>query len=189
MTSRDSVVAQRQDPLRERYGTDPAAAVIQDGAVARVGASTDPFHGEVIPHNADGRAIPFGIHRAVGGDHDLPNPGDLLSSALAACMHSTLRMVADRLGIDVVDLEVRVSAEVDVRGCLLVDPQTPVGFRTMECTTHLTAGPSARERDLELLQKMTEQCCVVFRTLKGGTTLRTNWHVQPAQRDWQGGTR
>lgn len=36
---------------------------------------------------------------AIGGDHDAPSAGDMLCSALAACMDSMIRMVADHLGV------------------------------------------------------------------------------------------
>lgn len=73
----------------------------------------------------------FGIHRAVGGYHDAPNPGDILCAALASCLDSTIRIIADRLGITLTSLEVDVTAEVDVRGTLVVNRDIPVGFQAM----------------------------------------------------------
>lgn len=65
----------------------------------------------------------------MSSDHDAPNPGDMLCGALAACMDSTIRKVADHLGVTLTSLEVKVAAEVDVRGCLAVDRKVPVGFQ------------------------------------------------------------
>ena len=115
-TATAKLVQQRQNPLRERYRRVPAEAWICDGAQTINGCGGDPFHGAVIPANNAGAPLCFGIHRAVGGDHDYPNPGDLLSAALAACFDSTLRMVADHLGVRLRSLEVEVEAECDVRG-------------------------------------------------------------------------
>jgi uncharacterized OsmC-like protein len=72
---------------------------------------------------------PLGIHHAVGGYHDAPNPGDLLCAALASCLDSTLRIIAARLGVRLVALEVDVTADVDVRGTLMLDRAVPVGLR------------------------------------------------------------
>ncbi len=65
-----------------------------------------------------GISVPVGVHRAVGGPHDMPTPGDLLCAALASCQDSAVRMVANRLGVEILALEVRVTAQVDVRGAL-----------------------------------------------------------------------
>lgn len=101
------------------------------------GCGGDAFHGAVIPDNSGGAPLCFGIHRAVGGDHDYPNPGDLLSAALAACFDSTLRMVADHLGVRLQFVEVKVEVECDVRGCLMVERSVPVGFQRMRCNVRL----------------------------------------------------
>ncbi len=59
-------------------------------------------------------------------------------------MDSTAHIIADRLGITLTLLEVEVTAEVDVRGTLLVDRNVPVDFQTMRCYA-LTNDP--REKD------------------------------------------
>lgn len=69
----------------------------------------------------------------MGGDHDLPNPGDLLSAALAACLDSTIRIIADRNGVVLDHLVVDVRSEVDVRGTHMVDTSVPVGFQGITC--------------------------------------------------------
>lgn len=50
-----------------------------------------PLH----PMPTSGVRVPVGVHRAVGGLHDAPTPGDLLCAALAACQDSTFRMIAN----------------------------------------------------------------------------------------------
>src|SRR5262245_33674536 len=131
------LVQQRQTPLRQRYRSVPADAWIVDSAQTIDACGEDPFHGTVVPANGAGAPWRFGIHRAVGGFHDLPNPGDILSAALAACFDSTLRILAERLGIGLQSLEVTVEAECDVRGCLHVERSVPVGFQRMRCRATL----------------------------------------------------
>jgi uncharacterized OsmC-like protein len=165
------VVRPRQDPLRERYRHVPADAWINDGARSVDACSEDPFHGNVVPNNGTGPSLRFGIHRAIGGLHDFPNPGDLLSAALAACFDSTLRMVADHLGIRLESLSVEVTGECDVRGCLQVGPSVPVGFQRMRCSVRLRPGSDVDEHRLRMLLGVAERYCVVLQTLRNGVTV------------------
>ena len=167
------LVQQRQHPLRDRYRRVPTEAWIRDGAQTINACGGDPFHGAVIPANSDGAPLRFGIHRAVGGDHDYPNPGDLLSAALAACFDSTLRMLADHLGVRLQSLEVKVEAECDVRGCLLVDRSVPVGFQKMRCSVRLQPEGQVDAEQLQELIGAAEGCCVVLQTLRNGVTVST----------------
>lgn len=145
-TRRVSIVQQRQQPLREHYHSVPADAWISDGAQSVNACGGDPFHGVVVPANGTDAPVQFGIHRAVGGFHDNPNPGDLLCAALAACLDSTLRMIADHRGIRLETLEVKVTAECDVRGCLRLDGSVPVGFQRMRCGVRLDTVDHATKR-------------------------------------------
>ena len=77
---------ERQDPLMERYIEKPEEALIIDKAKTKDGVKTDPFHGTLSLGDEElGVDLPFGIHKAVGGYSDVPNPGDLLCGALASC--------------------------------------------------------------------------------------------------------
>lgn len=115
---------ERQEPLQNRYKTAPDKARITDHVIAQSG-DADPFHGTVKV--GDGQSAPwrFGIHHAIGGDYDLPNPGDILCVALAACLDSTLRMIAARMGVTLESLKVSVKAHADVRSCLRIERTMP----------------------------------------------------------------
>lgn len=172
------LVPARQKVLHQRYREAPEEAWISDHARAVEGDSPDPFHGEVEPANNAGRRWAFGIHRAVGGDHDAPNPGDLLASALAACLHSTTRMVAQWLEIELADVEVNVCAEVDVRGALQVDSSVPVGFQRFHVeVTGNVVGEVSDAAKLKALASGAESCCVVMQTLKHGMNIRSDWRL------------
>jgi uncharacterized OsmC-like protein len=170
-TATAKLVQQRQNPLRERYRRVPTEAWICDGAQTINGCGGDPFHGAVILANNAGAPLCFGIHRAVGGDHDCPNPGDLLSAALAACLDSTLRMPADHLDVRLQSLEVKVEAECDVRGCLLVERSVPVGFQRMRCRVRLQPEGEVEPERLQMLLGAAERSCVVLQTLRSGVTV------------------
>ncbi|MEE4303807.1 MAG: OsmC family protein [Wenzhouxiangella sp.] len=178
--AREASLTQRQEVLHRHYVEVPEDAWISDQARAMPGRITDPVHGEVEPANNGGRRIPYGIHRAVGGDHDAPNPGDLLSAALAACLHATLRMVAERLGITIVDSEVTATVQADVRGALMVDTTVPVGFQRLHCDVSLTVPASVDKRNLKALTMGAEQCCVVYQTLRAGNRVTTDWRIDEA---------
>jgi len=169
-----SLVQQRQAPLRNRYRTAPGEAWIRDGAKTIDACGGDAFHGAVLPSNSVDAPIRFGIHRAVGGDHDYPNPGDLLSAALAACFDSTLRMIAEHLDIRLASLEVAVDAQCDVRGCLLVDAAVPVGFQSMSCRVRIKPEGSIDPERLQMLLAAAEKSCVVLQTLRSGVSVRTH---------------
>lgn len=172
-TKTANLVQQRQSPLRQQYAKAPADAKIFDSAQTLNACAGDAFHGRVVPSNNSGEALPFGIHRAVGGDHDLPNPGDLLCSALAACLDSSIRMLAAHFDLPLKSLEVKVTAEVDVRGCLMVQRGVPVGFQRMHCSVRLVPNGEVDKDQLQGLLAAAENCCVVMQTLRSGVTVET----------------
>ena len=171
-------VRSKQDPLRERYREAPAEASISDRSRTRMRVEDDPFHGSVVPGSKDhGVEWRFGIHRAVGGDHDAPNPGDILCAALAACLDSTIRIIANRLGVTLKALTVDVSANVDVRGTLLVDKSVPVGFQSMKCHVSLEPAQGTDRKLVERLVAAAEHSCVNLQTLRSGVPVETSCTV------------
>ena len=169
-------VPTRQAPLRELYGKTPEEALITDRGKSTGGLDTDPFHGYVKPGSKDyGVVWPFGIHKAVGGDHDAPNPGDILCVALAACMDSTIRMLAEHLGVTLTYLDVEVTAEVDVRGCLVVDRKVPVGFQKMKCRVNIKTADGTDPKMVDMLRAASEYSCVVMNTLRSGVPIETSF--------------
>ncbi|MFP4538405.1 MAG: OsmC family protein [Dichotomicrobium sp.] len=170
----NDMVSRRQEPLRRRYRERPSEAGIVDHArTASIGS--DPFHGTVVIGD-DQLALGFGIHRAVGGDHDASNPGDILCAALAACLDSTLRMTAARMGVALEALEVQVRAIADVRGCLLVDRDVPAGFQRIDIEVGIKAAEGVDPAQISMLTSAAERCCVVLQTLRSdlpvGTRIR-----------------
>ena len=167
------MVTSRQEPLRRRYREKPEQAQIADHARA-ANTSHDPYHGAAVA--GDGEiSLDFGIHRAIGGDHDLPNPGDMLCAALAACLDSTLRMIASRMGIVLKVLAVDVRAFADVRGCLMVDRQIPVGFQRIDVDVLIEAEADTDPAQVSRLTSVAERCCVVLQTLRSDIAVETKF--------------
>jgi uncharacterized OsmC-like protein len=170
------LVKARHEGLRERYREAPSDAWIRDRARTVYDQDGDPFHGVVRAGEHDVGEVRFGIHGALGGDHDLPNPGDILCAALAACLDATLRMIADRLAVPIRFLEVCVTGELDARGPLKLEPAVPAGFQSMTCQVTLEPGGDAGAPQVAMLVAAAEQCCVVLNTLRNGVRVVT--HVE-----------
>jgi len=162
-----SEVAKRHKKLKEIYDEDPQKASIIDSAVVEGENLDDPFHSKVLMNDELNLPLKTGLHRAVGGDHDYSTPGDILSAALAVCFESTLRMIADKLEIQLEHTRVSVEASVDVRGTLMFDKSVPVGFQKMNMEVELGSN-NAGEKILNTLYRAALKSCVVYQTLKSG---------------------
>ena len=166
-------VRELQAPLRAEYKSTPQAAQVVDRGRTSGADAGDPFHSIVEPMPGCGAALPVGVHRALGGLHDAPTPGDILCAALAACQDSSVRMVANLLGIELESLAVEVTGNVDVRGTMAVDMQVPVGFQAMRCEVRLRAKEGTDPRLLEKLRVASERSCVVQQTLRNPPRVET----------------
>ena len=165
-----NALRQDQGALRKRYRVDaPGEALVTDTATSVAKASDSPMWGSVQIGAPDFEVTaPVGVHRAVGGRHDLPVPGDILCAALVACVDTTIRILSNNLGIPLASLAVDVQADCDVRGTLLVDPSVRVGFNVMRVSVKALPGPGVTTKQVEDLVQMAEKCCVVLHTLKNG---------------------
>ncbi len=147
-----------QAPLKEKYKSDPEAAVVA-------------FHAEA--HMAEGIACSIGTHRALseaglhpatGGDGLQLCSGDMLLEALAACAGVTLQAVSTAMGIQLKDFTVRADGALDFRGTLGVSKEAPVGFQSIQLTFELDT--DADDSSVDKLIQLTERYCVVLQTLK-----------------------
>lgn len=166
-------VFEAQKPLKESYLKEPGLATVIDHAKTSGKEAADPFHSIVEPMDGCGISVPVGVHSAVGGIHDAPTPGDLLCAALAACQDSAIRMVANLMEIELLELEVNVTAAADVRGALMMDRLVPVGFQQMKCEVKMKVGEGTEPRLVERLQLAAKECCVVQQTLKSPPPVET----------------
>jgi uncharacterized OsmC-like protein len=176
----NSTVIKNQTPLRALYLNSPSNAQVVDRAKTVNTNPSDPFHAKVHPMPGIGAELPVGVHQAVGGLHDAPTPGDILCAALAACQDSTIRMIANILGIELEYLEVEVSADVDVRGTMMIDYQVPVGFQSLRCKVHLNTKPGTNKKLIEKLKIVSQQCCVVQQTLNSPPPIDTTFETAVA---------
>lgn len=166
-----------QQPIKQRYRTDPAAALVT------LRAEGDLDEQEVACSVATGRdLVQAGLHPATGGSGSLACSGDMLLQALVACAGVTLRSVATSLEIPVTG-SVRAEGDLDFRGTLGVaanasNGPVPVGFRAIRLIFDLRG--EATEDQVATLLRLTERYCVVYQTLLGGVPLTVSHSLSPA---------
>lgn len=146
-----------QEPLKQHYREDPASALLTLHADAELGAgaSCSVQTGQAL--------VRAGLHPATGGNGLAACSGDMLLQALAACAGVTLGAVASSLGMDVSGT-VHAEGDLDFRGTLGVDRNTPVGFQSIRLRFSLETIED--DDSLSTLIRLTERYCVVFQTLK-----------------------
>ena len=149
---------QLQAPLKERYKTDAAAAVV----TLKARGELDADH--LVCRVETGKAlIEAGLHPATGGTGALACSGNMLLDALVACAGVTLKAVATAIGFDLKSGVVSAEGDLDFRGTLGVAQDAPVGFREIRLAFDLqTSEPQER---IDQLVKLTERYCVVYQTL------------------------
>ncbi len=158
----------RQAPLKAKYKDDKATAVVPFRA--RVVLDQAAILGHLDPPP---RPAPFGLHPATGGDGRGRCPTDALLESLAGCAALTLGAVATALGITLEKAAVEVHGDLDVRGTLGVDRETPVGLPEMR--VHFVLQTSAADDQVTKLLSLVERYCVVFQTLQGGVRILTSF--------------
>lgn len=188
-------ITARQAPLKQRYREIPAEAIITDWARTIQEEDGDTVHGRINMGRSAGGAqiemeyadnsdaeydieLPTGIHRAIGGDHDLPNPGNFLSAALAVCMDSTIRMIANHLGVTLEKLSVEVASTADVRGTLVVDRDVPVEFQQMDMQVDIQPAPGTPTDRVRQLLAAAEYSSVNLQTLQKGVPVEIHYRME-----------
>ena len=99
----------------------------------------------------------------------------MLLESLAACAGVTLRAVATAIGVPLEDATVHAEGDLDFRGTLGVDRETPVGFKAIRLRFDLQSSASAEQ--LETLLRLTERYCVVYQTLRQSPALEMSARV------------
>jgi uncharacterized OsmC-like protein len=150
-----------QTPIKDKYRSDPSAAVITLKAQGTLDDQSIACKVET------GRALAVaGLHPATGGSGAELCSGDMLLEALVACAGVTLKAVATALEIPLRQGVVKAEGDLDFRGTLGVDKAAPVGFKAIRLTFEVDA--DAPQDKIDQLLKLTERYCVVYQTIKSG---------------------
>jgi uncharacterized OsmC-like protein len=150
-----------QAPIKDRYKSDPGAALITLKAKGTLDDSSIACKVET------GRALAVaGLHPATGGSGLELCSGDMLLEALVACAGVTLKAVSTALAIPLKSGMVSAEGDLDFRGTLGVDKEAPVGFRQIRLRFDVVT--DAPQDKLDQLLKLTERYCVVYQTIAKG---------------------
>ena len=152
-----------QQPIKQRYRDDPAAASITLRAQGQLGEnlSCSIQTGKAL--------VEAGLHPATGGNGRQACSGDMLLEALVACAGVTLSAVATSMGIELRAGRLMAEGELNFAGTLGISRDMPVGFRHIRLAIDLDS--DAPTEQLEKLIELTERYCVVYQTLKASPRL------------------
>ncbi|MBU2582502.1 MAG: OsmC family protein [Alphaproteobacteria bacterium] len=156
-----------QAPLKERYRSEPEAAVITLKAEGRLGEGVSC---KLDTHKA---VVEAGLHPATGGSGLEACSGDMLLEALVACAGVTLKAVATALELPLEAGTVTAEGDLDFRGTLGVDREAPVGFRAIRLRFDLDGELTGEQ--VATLAKLTERYCVVYQTIRQGVAVDTQF--------------
>ena len=150
-----------QAPIKDRYKTEPQAAMI----TLKAKGSLDDTN--IACKVETGRALAVaGLHPATGGSGLELCSGDMLLEALVACAGVTLKAVATALDIPLKSGKVSAEGDLDFRGTLGVAKDAPVGFAQIRLSFDVET--QAPQDKLDQLLKLTERYCVVYQTIRSG---------------------
>ena len=150
-----------QAPIKERYKSDPSAAVITLKAKGSIDSEGIACKVET------GRALSVaGLHPATGGSGLELCSGDMLLEALVACAGVTLKSVATAVEVPLKTGNVIAEGDLDFRGTLGVAKDAPVGFKAIRLSFDVET--DAPQEKLDTLLKLTERYCVVYQTIRSG---------------------
>ncbi|HLY72260.1 MAG TPA: OsmC family protein [Puia sp.] len=154
-----------QSPIKEKYRSEPGAALITLKAHGNIGKG-------ISCKVETGRAlVEAGLHPASGGTGMLACSGDMLLEALVACAGVTLAAVATAIGIEIKSGTVKAEGDLDFRGTLGVSKEIAVGFINIRLYFDFVA--DATTEQIESLKKLTERYCVVYQTISKGVQIET----------------
>ena len=148
-----------QAPLKDQYRERPETA-----QVTLTASGTLDGDGILCRVETGQQLAEAGLHPATGGDGTALCSGDMLLESLVACAGVTLRAVSTALDIPVQGGTVTAAGDLDFRGTLAVERDTPIGFQQVRL--QFTIETAADEDQLATLIKLTDRYCVVLQTLK-----------------------
>jgi uncharacterized OsmC-like protein len=158
-----------QAPLKEKYKSNPNAAMITLKAEGKIG------EGLSCKIETGKALVSAGVHPATGGTGMMACSGDMLLEALVACAGVTLSAIATALGIELRTASLRqkvtsiFAAHWGFKGSARWIPGHPAKHRFENGCKSGAAGKP---------EKLTERYCVVYQTLIKGTPVNVSYHYQ-----------
>ena len=148
----------KQEPLKQQYRLTPESAKVTMKSSGKV-----DFEGVACRVSSPLGEIVAGLHPAAGGNGHEACSGEMLLDSLIACAGVTMAAVATALSIPIRSAAIHAEGDMDFRGTLGIDRQTPVGLTDIRLRFEIDS--EASQEQLEKLLQLTERYCVIFQTL------------------------
>lgn len=157
-----------QAPLRADYERHPEHATVTDYArtCSRQIPADQPLYGMLTFKDPANTQFPIALHTGVGGRGELPVPGDILCAAVASCLDSTIRVIANFLSVSISELTVEVEADADLRGTLRMSNDVPVAFSDLRIYVTMIPRGDVPPDTITAILNAAEASCVVLQTLR-----------------------
>lgn len=97
---------------------------------------------------------------ALGGNDSGMNPVELVLAALGTCQEIMFAAYAAVIDVQLDEVSVNVSGDLDLHGLFALDESTPAGFHTIEFDVHIQS-PSAPETVRQLINMVQAHCPVL----------------------------
>lgn len=111
-----------------------------------------------------------------GGTNQGLTPTETLMAALLACTNVITHKVAQRNGVDIQSMNVRLEAQFDRRGVQLME-EVQVPFPSL--TLHIDVVTDAAPESVERVKRELGMFCPVSKVLRGcGTEVKEVWNVR-----------
>lgn len=177
MSDSATTLRDKQKPLKDKYRSDPASALV---TLTSVGA-LDATGLTCSLSTASAAKKVAGLHPATGGaGFDASGElcsGDMLLESLVACFGVTIKAVATAMSIPLQGGSVTASGDLDFRGTLGIKSEdgsaVPVGFTNIKLSVRLDVSDE-HQASCEKLIQLSERYCVVLQTLRAGVNVETN---------------
>ena len=156
----------RQAPLKQQYKDSPESGILTMKVLGQINQSEIAI---TIPTHTG--TVQAGLHQAAGGDGTMACSGDMLLEALVGCAGVTLSAVATSMGIQIHKGTISAEGDLDFKGTLGVDRESPIGFRQIRLLFDLET-----DTDIEAVEKLislTERYCVIYQTLATANSIES----------------
>ena len=142
------------EQMQQVLTNDPAAARAPFSAETRL---VDGLHCEAKIRQFD---VPIDEPPALAGTDRGPNPVELVLAALGTCQEITYQLYAEKMGIELRGISIRVTGELDLRGFFAVDDDTRPGYESIKAEVSLDS-PASKEELARLVAAVEAHCPVL----------------------------
>ena len=156
----------RQAPLKQKYCEHPESGILTMKVLGHINQSEIAIN---VPTHTG--TVQAGLHQAAGGDGTMACSGDMLLESLVGCAGVTLAAVATSMGIVINTGTISAEGDLDFKGTLGVDRESPIGFKQIRLMFDLKT-----DTDIETVEKLislTERYCVIYQTLTKANAIET----------------